>query len=186
MRFNERNVEYLIVGGCALAYPGASRYTGGLDLLARPHSDNARRVIAALAAFGFQFPNLSEDDFTRPGRVVQLGTLPARIDLRTEISGVTWDEAAEGAEAGEFGSIPMRYLGRDHWIRNKRASGRLKEPKRALPATQSASGSASASGSKLPGALDTDTDSDTDTDADDVSCTGPLPNNSFFMRVPDG
>jgi len=84
-------------------------------------------VIAALVAFGFQFPDLSESDFTTPGHVVQLGVPPIRVDLLTEISGVTWEEAAAGAEAGIFGGISTRYLGREQFLRNKRSSGRLKD-----------------------------------------------------------
>jgi len=33
---NARNVEYLVVGGYALAFHGAPRYTGDLDLFIRP------------------------------------------------------------------------------------------------------------------------------------------------------
>jgi hypothetical protein len=51
--FNVHNVEYMIVGGYALAFHGAPRYTGDLDVLVKPDPENARRVLAALAKFGF-------------------------------------------------------------------------------------------------------------------------------------
>jgi hypothetical protein len=51
--FNAHNVEYMIVGGYALAFHGAPRYTGDLDVLVKPDPENARRVLAALAKFGF-------------------------------------------------------------------------------------------------------------------------------------
>jgi hypothetical protein len=69
---NEHEVEYLIVGGYALAFHGAPRFTGDLDIFVRPHPQNAQRVLEALAAFGFQFANLTVDDFKNPNKVVQL------------------------------------------------------------------------------------------------------------------
>jgi hypothetical protein len=51
--FNERNVEYIIVGAFALAWHGHPRYTGDLDIFVNPASDNAARVLSALDDFGF-------------------------------------------------------------------------------------------------------------------------------------
>jgi hypothetical protein len=47
--FNAHAVEYVLVGAHALAYHGAPRYTGDLDLYVRPDAENARRILAALA-----------------------------------------------------------------------------------------------------------------------------------------
>jgi hypothetical protein len=124
---NEHNVEYLIVGGYALAFHGAPRYTGDIDIFVRPHPENARRILQALAAFGFQFPNLTADDFQNPNSVVQLGVPPVRVDLLTSISGVSWEEAAASKESGCFGDVPVHYIGRNQYITNKRATGRKKD-----------------------------------------------------------
>lgn len=51
--FNERDVEYVIVGGYALAHHGAPRYTRDIDLYVHSSPDNAARIIAALDTFGF-------------------------------------------------------------------------------------------------------------------------------------
>jgi len=51
--FNAHKVEYLIVGGYALAFHGAPRFTGDIDLLVKPDSENAKRILDALAKFGF-------------------------------------------------------------------------------------------------------------------------------------
>ena len=124
---NEHNVEYLIVGGYALAFHGAPRYTGDIDVFVRPHPDNAKRVLDALAAFGFSFPNLTIDDFQNPNKVIQLGVPPVRIDLITSISGVSWEEADVSKEPGTFGDVPVHYIGRKQYIANKRAAGRKKD-----------------------------------------------------------
>ena len=56
---NEHRVEYLIVDGYALAFHGAPRFTGDIDIFIRPESENALRVSKALAAFGLSFPDLT-------------------------------------------------------------------------------------------------------------------------------
>lgn len=125
--FNAHKVEYLIVGGYALAYHGAPRYTGDIDIYARPDTENALRILNALDEFGFGSLGLKEDDFKTSGKVVQLGYPPVRIDIMTSISGVSWDEAHEGREKGKYGDVPVFFIGRNQYVLNKRASGRTKD-----------------------------------------------------------
>ena len=91
--FNEHDVEYAIVGGYALAFHGAPRATGDIDIVVCPERDNAERILRALTAFGFGSLDLTSDDFTHPDRVVQLGYPPSRRWARTEdhhFTGDTW------------------------------------------------------------------------------------------------
>jgi hypothetical protein len=125
--FNASRVSVLIVGAYALAYHGAPRMTGDLDLLVQPSEENARRVIDALTAFGFGDVGLSTADFQRPDVVVQLGVPPVRVDLLTGISGVSWDEAWAGRVDGEFGAVPVAFIGLVEFRRNKLAAGRHKD-----------------------------------------------------------
>ena len=124
---NEHGVEYVIVGGYALAFHGAPRFTGDIDVFVRPAADNAERILDALAAFGFSFSNLDIEDFQTPDKVVQLGVPPVRVDLITSISGVTWEQAQAHKEPGVFGDVPVSYIGRKDFLTNKRASGRKKD-----------------------------------------------------------
>ena len=39
--FNAHHVEYLIIGGYALAFHGAPRFTGDLDIFVNPEAANA-------------------------------------------------------------------------------------------------------------------------------------------------
>ena len=124
---NEHKVEYLIVGGYALAFHGAPRFTGDIDIFVRPDTKNAARVLAALAAFGFRFPNLTAEDFENPNKVVQLGVPPVRIDIITSISGVSWEEAEAAKEPGTFGDVLVSFIGRQEYIKNKRSTGRKRD-----------------------------------------------------------
>jgi hypothetical protein len=87
---NKHKVEYLIVGGYALAFHGAPRFTGDIDLFVRPVRENTQRILAALDELGFGSLDLFEDDFTTTDKVIQLGVPPIRIDIITRVSGVSW------------------------------------------------------------------------------------------------
>jgi len=125
--FNKHRVEYLVVGGYALAFHGAPRFTGDLDLYVRPDAGNARRILAALDEFGFGSLELTEDDFRLPGKVVQLGVPPIRVDLITSLSGASWKQADEGKARGTYGDVPVPFIGREAFLANKRATGRTKD-----------------------------------------------------------
>jgi hypothetical protein len=124
---NEHKVEYMIVGGYALAYHGAPRFTGDIDIFVHRAHENAKNILSALDDFGFGSLNLTIDDFQDPNSVVQLGVPPVRIDIITSISGVTWEEANVGKKEGFYGDVPVYFLGREQYITNKRASGRKKD-----------------------------------------------------------
>ena len=51
--FDKHAVEYLIVGGYALAFHGAPRFTGHMDIFVAPDRKNAEPIISTLDEFGF-------------------------------------------------------------------------------------------------------------------------------------
>jgi len=125
--FNKHKVEYLIIGGYALAFHGAPRFTGDIDLFVRPVPENAELILAALEEFGFGSLDLSEDDFTTPGKVIQLGVPPIRIDIVTSVSGVSWEKADLDKVPGQYDQTPVFIIGREDFITNKKATGRKKD-----------------------------------------------------------
>jgi hypothetical protein len=124
---NEHEVEFIIVGGYALAFHGAPRFTGDIDVFVKADIENAKRIMNALAAFGFGSLDLTIDDFKDQNKVIQLGLPPVRIDIITSLSGVTWEEVDASKESGLFGDISVSYVGRKELIINKRATGRKKD-----------------------------------------------------------
>jgi len=121
--FDAAGVEYLIVGGYAMAAHGRPRYTANFDVFVRPTSENAHRVISALRAFGFGSVGLDAADFEQPGRVVQLGYEPWRIDILTRLDGVSWEEAVRDVKHVRWGG-QSPVIGLTALIQNKLASGR--------------------------------------------------------------
>jgi hypothetical protein len=125
--FNKHNVEYMIVGGYALAFYGSPRYTGDLDIYVRHDALNAQRIVAALNDFGFGSVGLTTEDFEKPNHVIQLGVPPIRIDIINSLSGISWDDAYDNRVKGTYGDIHVYYIGREQFISNKRAIGRKKD-----------------------------------------------------------
>jgi hypothetical protein len=119
---NSRGVEYVIVGAHSLAFHGRPRYTGDLDILLKPSLENAARIAAALAEFGFD--DFKPSDFTEPEQMIQLGRVPNRIDLLTSITGVATDDAFARKISTELSGLPVFVLSKDLLIQNKRAVGR--------------------------------------------------------------
>jgi hypothetical protein len=122
-------VEFIVVGAHALAAHGYPRATGDIDILVRPMSENAARVITALKSFGapIEAHGITQADFEQPGNVYQIGLPPRRIDILTAISGVTFDEAWKSRVEAQLGGRTIAILGRDALILNKRATGRDKD-----------------------------------------------------------
>jgi len=125
--FNSHKVKYLVVGGYALAFHGAPRYTGDIDIFVSPDAKNAGRIVTALGEFGFGSVGLSAADFKKPGQIVQLGVPPVRIDIITSITGVSWDEAFSSRARGNYGDVQVHYIGRELLILNKKSVGRKKD-----------------------------------------------------------
>ncbi len=124
---NSHEVDYIIVGAYALALHGHPRFTGDLDIYIKPDSQNALQILSTLKEFGFGSLELEEKDFTELHQVIQLGMPPVRIDLLTSLTGLTWDEAVAGQLKGNLDGVPVLFLGKAEYVRNKRALGRHKD-----------------------------------------------------------
>jgi hypothetical protein len=125
--FIAAEVRFLVVGAYALGLHGRPRATGDLDVWVEAAPENASRVWRALAAFGAPMADITEADFARPGVTYQIGLPPRRIDVLTELTGLSFAEAWPGRVRGPFGDLEVDFIGRADFIRNKRQAGRLKD-----------------------------------------------------------
>ncbi|MCX7048752.1 MAG: nucleotidyltransferase [Candidatus Sumerlaeota bacterium] len=124
---NAKGVEFVIVGGIAMARHGHPRYTGDMDVLINPNKDNAHKLISALKDFGFSFSDITAHDFTDSKTIVQLGVPPLRIDLITSIDGVSNEEVFRDCISDTQPDIALSFISREHLIKNKAAAGRPKD-----------------------------------------------------------
>jgi hypothetical protein len=117
-------VDYLVVGGYAVAGHGVPRSTGDIDLWIRPTADNAAKVWRALDRFGAPRSRLSPASFTQPDVVYQIGLPPNRIDFLTTIDGVDFEAAWAERVACSVSGVSFAMLSLKHLIENKQATGR--------------------------------------------------------------
>ena len=125
--FRAAEVRFLVVGAYALAVHGRPRATGDLDVWVDATPDNAARVMRALAAFGTPMEAITESDLAIPGITYQIGVVPRRIDILTDLTGLAFGDAWKARVRHPFGEVDVDFIGRDHFIQNKRATGRAKD-----------------------------------------------------------
>lgn len=125
--FIDGNVRFLVVGAYALGVHGRPRATADLDVWVDPTPANAVNIVRALEAFGAPLEQVTADDFSRPGIVFQMGLAPCRIDVLTELTGLTFAEAWPSRIEARFDALTVDVIGREAFIRNKRATGRARD-----------------------------------------------------------
>ena len=124
---NARGVDYLIIGGHAVAFHGHPRATADLDVWVAVNRDNAERLVEALRDFGFAGSDLTRDLFLQMDRIVRIGVPPNRIEIQTGIDGVSFSECQPRAAQAELDGVRVHFIALDDLKTNKRASGRNKD-----------------------------------------------------------
>lgn len=124
---NEKRVEYLVIGGYAVAFHGFPRPTGDLDVWISVQPDNIDKVVETLREFGFGTCGASPDLFAKPGAIVRMGVPPVRIKIQTRISGVTFNECYQHRVTCEVDGEIVNLINIEHLKQNKRAAGRYKD-----------------------------------------------------------
>jgi hypothetical protein len=121
---NEKNVEYAIVGGYAVAFHGFVRATKDIDILFRNTRENISRLMESLAGFGISESLMDLETFSRQGQIVRIGTPPLMIELINAVGGVTFEEIWEKRVSGHYGEIPVSFISREDLLKSKKAAGR--------------------------------------------------------------
>jgi hypothetical protein len=125
--FNAAGVEYLVVGGYAVAFHAQPRFTKDLDVWINRLGANPERVMSALQAFGAPLFEITATDLAQAEVVLQIGIEPNRIDILTSIDGVQFLDAWDARVVTRYGDIDITVIGREHLIQNKRSVGRAQD-----------------------------------------------------------
>jgi len=124
---NAHQVEYLLIGGYAVAYHGYPRATADMGIWIATHPRNAAQVVAALKEFGFDVPELSVELFQTENQIVRMGKPPVRIEIVTGISGVNFAECYAARVIHVLDGLEVSLISLHHLKLNKRAAGRYKD-----------------------------------------------------------
>lgn len=125
---NKHAVEYMVVGGYALAFHGKPRSTGDLDIWINISEQNAQKMLTVVKGFGLSSMGFKKQDFLKPGYITQIGYPPLRIDILNSIDGVDFDKAVENMQIIELdNSLQVKFIGVGDFVKNKQASGRKQD-----------------------------------------------------------
>lgn len=120
----ESGVEYLVVGGYAVAHHGHPRATGDMDIWIRMSEANAQGTERVLKSFGFDLPEVDAALFMRPDQVIRMGNPPLRLEILTTIDGVEFSECYGRRVVSDVDGVPITFISLEDLKKNKRAAGR--------------------------------------------------------------
>lgn len=123
----EHNVDYMIVGGYAVAFHGFPRFTKDIDIFFDASSENVEKVIDTLEQFGFSRKELDKALFSTEGNIVTFGVAPVRVDFINQIDGVQFSEAKQNRVRGTYGNVEVSFIGKDDLVKNKKSTTRPKD-----------------------------------------------------------
>jgi hypothetical protein len=124
---NDNQVNYLVIGGYAVAVHGHPRYTKDIDIWIEISEENSQKIITTLAEFGFGSLGLTAQDFQEPHQIIQLGYPPNRIDLITSPDGIDFQICYASKIEVMLDDIAVKFIDLDNLKKNKLASGRLQD-----------------------------------------------------------
>jgi hypothetical protein len=124
---NANKVRYLIIGGYAVAFHGYPRFTKDVGIWLWRNPENAKKVVNALADFGFKPLGLTQEDFLESDTIIQLGYPPNRIDLVMTASGVEFDDCYLSRIEEEIDGVKLPFIDLHNLKKHKRATGRAQD-----------------------------------------------------------
>jgi predicted nucleotidyltransferase len=130
---NKHQVAYMVVGGYAVGLHGYPRYTGDLDVWIEKSETNVDQLLLVIKDFGGPLIEIDKNMLmknatkTNPAPGISFGREPIRIEVITQINGVTFDDCLTRAMTKEIAGIQLRYIHYDDLIKNKRSTGRMKD-----------------------------------------------------------
>ncbi len=125
--FLSHGVEFMVIGGYAVAAYGRPRYTGDIDFFVRKSPENARRIVKALHQFFGPLPEITEENFLNDDRMSQFGLEPLRIDILINIKGIDFESAYPRRTTIHLSGIDIPFISLPDLRTNKKAFGRHKD-----------------------------------------------------------
>ncbi len=125
--FVKHGVEFVVIGGYAVAFHGYVRLTKDVDLFIHRTTKNAERIVSAFGELNFNHPELTVEGLMKLGSVYKFGRVPDQVELLNEVKGITWDEARSHAIPEKLLEQPVYFLELETLIKSKKAVGRLQD-----------------------------------------------------------
>jgi len=120
---SRHEVRYVVIGGIAAVLHGVPRATFDLDILIDPTAENAKRLLAALAAAGLGTAALTSADEVLSNEITVFKDR-LRIDVQTSTPGLGFADAWARRVEMQYEGQVFFVASRTDLIASKRASGR--------------------------------------------------------------
>jgi predicted nucleotidyltransferase len=125
---NDAGVDYLLIGGHAVAFHGYVRPTTDMDIWISLDKSNAEKVVAAIRTFfGTDLAGLAPEWFLDPEQVSRFGSRPNMVEILTKIDAGNFTEAFKRRVSVEIDGVRTNLIALEDLKKNKRASGRNKD-----------------------------------------------------------
>lgn len=121
---NDRRIEYLLIGGYAVALYGHVRATKDLDLWLAADPVSQDKLADVLAAFGFPREDLPQPLFTPKKTVLRMGVPPNRLELLSRITGAEFRDCFARRQMVDIDGISVPVISLEDLLHNKRSTGR--------------------------------------------------------------
>lgn len=129
-RLADGGVQFVVVGGVAVALNGYVRMTEDVDILVEDSPANLGKLLAALAGFGEGFAReLSVADFADDEGAIRIveESESCQIDIFTRMGGLKFRDIARDAATHEISGRKIPYASKGSLIRLKSGSARERD-----------------------------------------------------------
>ena len=110
-------VDFVLIGGLAIAWYCASRQADDMDLLVSPTTENSKRIYHALASLNLA--NFAVDSFTKSAVQAKIKDRYYAELLTPATGGPTFEEVAQSAEPAKLLGVSVRVPSRAMLVRLK-------------------------------------------------------------------
>jgi hypothetical protein len=120
---NSNKVEYLLIGGWAVALHGHPRSTKDIDFFVSIDNSNLEKLERALNSFGA--PPYDINHLSEKGNLLIFGVSPIRIDIINEADGIDFKDCYSRRETIIVDDMEIPLISKADLIINKKSTGRL-------------------------------------------------------------
>jgi hypothetical protein len=122
---NSHKVEFVVIGGHALAFHGRPRFTEDIDVFVGPSKDNSQKLKCALDEFGAPIGERGAEEFAQAEhKMIRIGVPPQMVDILNFAGTVPFEAVYDRSIEGRLLGVPVRFPSREDLVDMKRSSGR--------------------------------------------------------------
>jgi hypothetical protein len=115
----------VVIGATAFPVHGYARATLDIDVFIEPTAENGRRVLEALADFGYDISDVSLEELL--SKKVLIRQYLVETDIHPHVKGVEFEQVWQRRVMDRIGGAPAAFASLDDLILMKEAAGRPKD-----------------------------------------------------------